>query len=134
MEDLRVLRDGREAHGDEGEGASSLSQDWLIPFLLLFMRDGVSYDGHLEERIGELGFGGVRLEEMYRTLWKMEREGMILCYREGSGFKIPRWRYSIAEPGEAYLEFWADSLEQYREEVDLYLRTYADGSARRSVG
>ncbi len=37
--------------------------------------------------------------------------------------------YAIAEPGEAYLEFWANSLAWYRKEIDLFFRPYDERSA-----
>jgi hypothetical protein len=32
--------------------------------------------------------------------------------------------YSITDSGEAYLDFWADALEQYRRNVDVFFRMY----------
>lgn len=56
----------------------------------------------------------------------------------GSGALRPRGRrggiserqYEITEVGQAYLEFWANSLTQYREEMDLFFSTYAGAPAK----
>jgi DNA-binding PadR family transcriptional regulator len=48
------------------------SADWLVPFLLLALRDRDSYDHQLEKRLDELGFDGMHPGQIYRTLWHME--------------------------------------------------------------
>jgi hypothetical protein len=35
--------------------------------------------------------------------------------------------YSITEAGEAYLDFWAESLEHYRQVMDTFFRIYHRG-------
>jgi PadR family transcriptional regulator, regulatory protein PadR len=130
MGDSRGSRDGQKAPGGAKDGSASRSRDWLVPLLLLCVRDEGSYDSRLQEKLGELGLDGTGPEEMYRTLWKMEREGMVVCNRDGSGFKIPRRWYEITSAGRAYLDSWADSLGGCQGEIDLFLKTYADGSAR----
>jgi len=32
--------------------------------------------------------------------------------------------YSITDAGEAYLDFWAEALEQYRRNMDAFFRLY----------
>src|SRR5919199_3917661 len=98
---------------------------WLVPFLLLVLRDGDSYGHQLEETLDELGFDGMYPGEIYRTLWHMEQEGRGLCDHEEGKFRLPQRRYLITESGETHLEFWADSLTQCREEIGLFLRAYA---------
>lgn len=41
---------------------------WLVPFLLLFLRDGISYGDELQERLDALGVDGMRPEETYQSL------------------------------------------------------------------
>lgn len=98
---------------------------WLIPFLLLFLRDGISHGDELQERLDALGVEGIQPEETYQNLRKMEWEGLVRCDREDDGKGISERRYEITEVGRAYLEFWANSLTQYREEMNLFLDTYA---------
>ena len=87
------------------------------------------------------GFDALRPAAVYRALRRMEREGMILSgsaapgeTEEGPSVLWPsRQGYEITENGEAYLAFWADALEQYREEMNLFLKLYAEHSARERV-
>lgn len=106
---------------------------WLIPFLLLFLRDGVSCGDELEERLDALGVARMRPKEVYQSLWEMEWEGLVRCDREDNGngnSGISEWRCEITEVGQAYLEFWANSLNQYRRERDLFFNTYAGTPAK----
>ena len=106
---------------------------WLISFLLLFLRDGVFYGHELEERIDALGVAGMCPKEVYQSLREMEWEGLVRCDREDNGHGnsgISEWRCEITEVGQAYLEFWANSLNQYRREMDLFLNAYAGTPAK----
>jgi DNA-binding PadR family transcriptional regulator len=103
---------------------------WLIPFLLLFLRYGVSYGDELQERLDALGVAGIRPEEIHQSLREMEWEGLVRCDREDDGHGISERGCEITEVGQAYLEFWANSLTQYREEMDLFLSTYAETTAK----
>ena len=87
--------------------------DQLVLRLLLCLRDGIQYGHRLEERLGELGFEEMRAGEMYRILWQMEQEGMVICDREGGGFRLPQRWYELTEAGETYLESCAGSLTRY---------------------
>jgi PadR family transcriptional regulator, regulatory protein PadR len=103
---------------------------WLVPFLLLFLRDGVSYGDELQERLDALDVAGIRPEEIHQSLREMEWEDLVRCDREDDGHGISEQRYEITEMGQAYLEFWANSLTQYREEMDLFFSTYAGTPAK----
>jgi DNA-binding PadR family transcriptional regulator len=125
------LARGRFRVGDETLTAPAGT--WLIPFLLLLLRDGVSYGDELEERLNALGVAGMRPKEVYQSLREMEWEGLVRCDREDNGHGnsgISEWRCEITEVSQAYLEFWVNSLNQYRKEMDLFLSTYAGTPAK----
>jgi PadR family transcriptional regulator, regulatory protein PadR len=104
-----------------------LSTPWLASFLLLLTRERDSYRQDLTRSTADLGFGTTRPGTMYRTLRQMEKEGMVLSERDGFDCRLSRRRFSITEAGEDYLEFWASSLAEYREDMDLFLEVYAGG-------
>jgi len=116
---LNGPQDGRE-DGEVARDSVATKVDRIVLRLLLRLREGNLYGHRLEERLDELGFGGMCPGEMYRILWQMEQEGMLHWNREGGGFSGPlRW-YALAEVGEAYLESYAGSLVRYREEKDTF--------------
>ena len=104
-----------------------LSTPWLVSFLLLLTRERDSYGQNLTRRTADLGFGTTRPGTMYQTLRQMEKEGMVLSERDGFDCRLSRRKFSITEAGEDYLEFWASSLAEYREDMDLFLEVYAGG-------
>ncbi len=60
----------------------------------------------------------------------MEKDG--LCVSEWdttNGGGPARQMYSITDAGEAYLEFWAKALEQYRRNLDAFFQIYRQGLA-----
>jgi PadR family transcriptional regulator, regulatory protein PadR len=111
-----------------------LSTPWLVPFLLLIVRERDSYGQDLAWRAADLGFGATRPGTVYRTMRQMENEGMVLSERDGFDCRLPRRKYSITESGEDYLEFWASSLAEYREDMDLFLEVYDGGIEREARG
>ena len=100
------------------------STAWLVPFLLLDLRKNDAYGHELTRRMADAEFHATRPRTLYRALRHMEGEGMILCERDRDGGSPSQRRYSIADAGEAYLEFWAESLVRYREEMDLFFEAY----------
>lgn len=99
-----------------------LSADWIVPFLLVCLRDRNRYGRELTRKMIDLGFGMRRAEAIYRALRQMEKEGVVVSVPIGHG--LSRRRYSITESGEAYLEYLANAFARYRKEMDLFLRAY----------
>jgi PadR family transcriptional regulator, regulatory protein PadR len=67
-----------------------LSTSWLVPLLLLLMRERDSYGQDLTRRTADFGFGARRPGTVYRALRQMEKEGIILSKRDGIDCKLAR--------------------------------------------
>jgi PadR family transcriptional regulator PadR len=100
---------------------------------LLMLREWNSYGYKLMEQLTVLGFEAMNPGTMYRTLRKMENDGVVKSKWETSGDGPARRTYSVTEAGEAYLEFWVKSLEHYQRSVDAFLSLYTNGSKRRKA-
>ena len=91
-------------------------KNWLVPVTLVLLRQWSSYGYELMERTVELGFETVNPGTVYRTLRKMEKDG--LCESEwettSSSGGPARRMYSITDAGGAYLALWVRSMEQYQ--------------------
>jgi PadR family transcriptional regulator, regulatory protein PadR len=120
----------RETEVHPGDGPDSLDGQWLAPFLLLCVRDSDADVGELAERLGSLGFGAVIPARVYRTMRRMREEGLIREHLVVANGGLPgsgaKKQYGLTATGESYLDFWGDSLEQYGEELGLFLRLYRD--------
>jgi PadR family transcriptional regulator PadR len=102
-------------------------KNWLVPMALVTLREGSSHGYELMERLAALGLGDTNPGNFYRTLRRMEGEG--LCESEwdtSAGSSGPARRmYSVTAAGEAYLESWAVGCERYQRIVDRFFLTYA---------
>lgn len=123
--------------------ARNWSRGWLMPLLLLVISKGAGGSGggsgargqDLMSAMAGFGLDALRPAAAYRALRRMEKEGMVLSGplwgQTGGGRRgfhdlwPSRRRYEITESGEAYLAFWADALDQYREETEMFLDLYA---------
>src|ERR671932_1705633 len=111
-----------------GETETCRPRNWLVPVILVTLREWNSYGYELMERAAAFGFEAMNPGTLYRTLRQMEKEGLCVSKWETSKGGPARRVYSITEAGEAYLDFWAESLEQYRQVMDTFFRLYTGRS------
>ncbi|HET7480680.1 MAG TPA: poly-beta-hydroxybutyrate-responsive repressor [Rubrobacteraceae bacterium] len=110
--------------GPEGRVAEARPRNWLVPVILLSLKDWSSYGYELMERASTFGFEAMNPGTLYRTLRQMEKEGIVESTWETSKGGPARRMYSITDAGKAYLDFWAKSLEQYQQTMDTFFRLY----------
>lgn len=104
-------------------------RNWLVPVILLALREWNSYGYELMERTAAFGFEAMNPGTLYRTLRQMEKEGVVESKWETSRGGPARRMYTITDAGEAYLDFWAEALEQYRRNMDAFFSLYTGRSA-----
>lgn len=98
--------------------------DWMVPFLLACLRERDCRGRDLALKVTDSGFGVSRPQAMYRALRRMEKEGVLVSEDDGLDRDLSRRRYSITELGDAYLEYLANALMQFGDEIDLFIRLY----------
>ncbi len=113
----------RENESQTG-ATESWSKNWLVPILLLMLREWSSYGYELMERVATFGLAAMNPGTFYRTLRQMEKDGMVRSSWDTSETGPARRMYSITEAGETYLKYWADSLNQYQKMMDTFFRLY----------
>ncbi len=106
----------REAH--------ARPRNWLVPVVLVTLREWNSYGYELMGRAAAFGFEATNPGTLYRTLRQMEKNGVVKSKWETSKGGPARRVYSITDAGEAYLDFWAKSLEQYQRNMNAFFRLY----------
>ncbi len=112
-----------------GQGADGLARprSWVEAVILLTLREWNTYGYDLMKRAATLGFEAMNPGTLYRTLRQMEKNGVVKSKWETSKGGPARRMYSITDAGEAYLQFWAKSLEQYQRNLDAFFRIYTGG-------
>jgi poly-beta-hydroxybutyrate-responsive repressor len=105
-------------------------RNWLVPVILLTLREWNSYGYELMERTAAFGFEAMNPGTLYRTLRQMEQDGVVESKWETSKGGPARRMYSITDAGRAYLDFWAEALEQYKRNMDTFFRLYTGGPLR----
>ena len=106
------------------EEADPQPRSFLVPVILLTLREWNSYGYELMERTAAFGFEAINPGTLYRTLRQMEKDGLCESKWETSSGGPARRMYSITDVGEAYLQMWAAALEQYRHTLDNFFRLY----------
>lgn len=112
------------ARATSGADAKGPPKNWLVPALLLLLREWNSYGYDLMKGLTSFGFAMMNPGSLYRTLRQMEKDGLLRSSWDTAGQGPARRNYSITEAGEEYLKLWADSLEQYRVMTDRFFRQY----------
>ncbi len=110
---------------------------WLTPVALVLLKEERSYGYELMERIEEeFGFEEISPGSVYRTLRRMEKEGLCTSewdvLRAEEGGPPPRRMYAITDAGEAYLEAWAAACKKYHRLMDRFARVYGRRTPRSS--
>ncbi len=106
-------------------------RNWLVPVILLTLREWNSYGYELMERAAVFGFEAMNPGTLYRALRQMEKDGLCESKWETSRGGPARRMYSITDAGEAYLDFWAEALEQYQRNMEAFFSMYTGGSSRK---
>lgn len=123
--------EGGQPRSVAASGLEVRPRNWLVPVILVTLRQWNSYGYKLMEQAAALGFGALNPGTLYRTLRHMEKDGLCESRWETSNGGGPARRmYSITDAGDAYLDFWARSLEQYQRNLDAFFRLYTGRPAR----
>src|SRR5215212_7108246 len=99
-------------------------RNWITPVALVLLKEESSYGYELMEGLEEFGFEQISAGTLYRTLRRMEQEGLCKSEWERSEGGPARRMYSITEDGESYLAAWAQACEQYQNVMDSFARAY----------
>ena len=106
-------------------GMGSRPRNWLVPVILLSIREWNSYGYELMERARTFGFEAMNTGTLYRKLRQMEDKGVVESSWETPGGGPARRMYAITDAGEAYLGLWAKSLERHQKSMDNFFWLYA---------
>jgi PadR family transcriptional regulator, regulatory protein PadR len=98
--------------------------NWLEAVILLSLKEWDSYGYELMGRARMFGFEAINTGTLYRTLRRMEKDGVVESSWETSRGGPARRMYTITGPGDAHLDIWAKSLERYQQSVEDFFELY----------
>ena len=105
-------------------GIGCRPRNWLEAVILLSLREWSSYGYELMGRARMFGFEAMNTGTLYRTLRRMEKDGVLESSWETSGGGPARRIYTITGSGNAHLGMWVKSLERYQQSVDDFFDLY----------
>lgn len=125
------LGQGGEAGGGEGAGGELpwAPRNLLVPYLLLALSYYRAHGYLLQQYLRTLGFFGVDITTIYRTLRQLEKQGLVDSTWDTEAQGPARRVYSLTPGGRMFLETWAAALGQYREILDRFFRMYQGAEA-----
>ena len=125
------MTEGNRDNGRNNSANEAWSKNWLVPILLLMLRQWSSYGYELMEKMATFGLAAMNPGTFYRTLRQMEKNGMVHSRWDTSEAGPARRIYSITEAGEAYLQFWAQSQDHYQKMMDTFFQLYTGQSSKK---
>ena len=103
----------------------------LVPYVLLSISLQRAHGYVIEEYLKSLGFYGIEMSTLYRTLRQLEKDGLLYSDWEPGPTGPARRVYSLTEAGRSWLDAWADVLEAYRGMIDRFFGLYAGEPSRK---
>ncbi len=111
--------------------APTLPKNFLRPCLLLLLREQPAHGYELLERLRTFGFEGSDPGGLYRSLRKLEEEGLVRSAWEQSSTGPARRIYEITRVGMEELHRRAKGLAEARGTLDAFLGRYEEFVALR---
>ena len=124
---IEIKNDSRKYNAEN----EAWSKNWLVPVLLLMLRQWSSYGYELMEKMSNFGLAAMNPGSFYRILRQMEKDGMVCSNWDTSEGGPARRVYSITDAGQTYLNHWMQSLYQYQRMMDSFFQIYTGQSTSR---
>lgn len=99
-------------------------KNFLIPIMLLHLREFNTHGYELMEKITKFGINSLDHGNFYRLLRQLEKENLVTSVWDTSSGGPAKRIYSITEAGEKYLDMWANSLSEYQRLLNQFFNLY----------
>lgn len=99
-------------------------KNFLIPIMLLHLRDWNTHGYELMEKISQFGMESVDQGNFYRLLRQLEKDALVTSEWDTTSGGPAKRIYSITDAGEQYLDLWAGSLSQYQKMLNQFFNIY----------
>ncbi|RIV23238.1 poly-beta-hydroxybutyrate-responsive repressor [Alicyclobacillaceae bacterium I2511] len=109
---------------NEHDALGKAPKNFLVPYILLILREVPVHGYELIQRLTVLGFPGVDRGNVYRMLRQLEQDHYVQSTWSTASAGPAKREYSLTESGEAYLHIYADELERYQSMLSQFFRMY----------
>jgi poly-beta-hydroxybutyrate-responsive repressor len=123
----------REAEGKaerQRPAPGAFPHDFLTPWLLLLIRNWSMHGYQLMQTMAVFGLAACDPATVYRTLRRLEKEGLINSDWESGDAGPAKRVYSLTEAGEEFLRTWASTLRQHQDILSRFFDLYANAQKR----
>jgi poly-beta-hydroxybutyrate-responsive repressor len=119
-----VTKRGDDKRTDASETARDMPKDFLTPWLLLLLHNWRMHGYQIIQMMTISGLAAFDPTTVYRTLRRLEEEGLIISGWEMSESGPAKRVYSITKVGEKFLQTWASVLKEYQDVLDRFFELY----------
>lgn len=116
----------RKRTKDDEKNISGSPKNFMVPFLLLSLREFNLHGYKLVQQLTEFGFSSVDQGNVYRILRQLEKDNLVQSEWDTSSGGPAKRIYSLTDAGKQYLDLWANSLEQYQSMLDNFFNMYSN--------
>src|SRR5438309_7305599 len=114
-----------DAAADSSPQTAWSPRDILIPYVLLAVSLQRAHGYLIEEYLRSVGFFGLEMSTLYRTLRQLEKDGLLQSSWEPGPTGPARRVYSLTDVGKTWLDQWAGTLDTYRRMLDQFFGLYS---------
>ncbi|MFS0574017.1 poly-beta-hydroxybutyrate-responsive repressor [Sporosarcina sp. 179-K 3D1 HS] len=118
------MENSSDSNKNERQPNLGSPKNFLIPLMLLHLRDWNTHGYELMQKISQFGFNSVDQGNFYRILRQLEKDDMVTSEWDTESGGPAKRIYSITKAGEQYLELWASSLGHYQKMLDQFFSLY----------
>lgn len=109
---------------NQSSDSITLPKNFLVPFLLLSLKQWNMHGYKLMQVLFDLGFTTIDSSNVYRILRQLEKESYIRSSWEHGNDGPAKRIYSITEAGEEYLKTCHSSFTQYQQMLQTFFSIY----------
>lgn len=124
---MRGIYMNNEKYGHTNEGSMTVPLEKLTqPGILLLLLAGKSHGYELIQKLNQVDYidGELEAATVYRTLRRMEQDGLIVSRWEHGEFGPARRQYEITGQGRATLNRWTDGLKARKKQIENFIENY----------
>lgn len=116
---------GKSEHTNEGSASVPLEKLTQPGILLLLLKDK-SHGYELIQKLNQVEYidGELEAATVYRTLRRMEQDGLIESRWEHGEFGPARRQYQITDYGRETLKHWANGLKSRMKQIETFIENY----------